>query len=262
MTCQEVRSKKYQTRKSPPFHAGDCKGLTKAGKDGNYVSKADRRGIYKWVKGSGSGSGSGSRKTAKSEKPAKGDSYYIHDNGNQPFRVQISGTTVSVFKAKAMGGDLAWSTYDQQILKVKAAAVYIGECPEDPAIRIHMYSKFDKGNTILLHLGGNRYMFIGGTIYEFTMEDTVDAYYSAIGPNDVPYPVVVGTENVYFMLDKKYVPRSVFVGPMTAGEWADAYTYYYGYKNPKTCVEVENNKKRPTMKGRPMKGVKQIQARA
>ena len=252
MTCQEVRSKKYQTRKSPPFHAGDCKGLTKAGKDGDYVSKADRRGIYKWVKGS--------RKTAKSEKP--GDSYYIHDNGNQPFRVQISGPTVTVFKAKAMGGDLAWATYDEQILKVKAAAVYIGECPEDPAIRIHMYSKFDKGNTILLHLGGNRYMFIGGTIYTFTMEDTVTAYYSAIGPNDVPYPVLVGSENVYFMLDKKYVPRSVFVGPMTEAEWADAYTYYYGYKNPKTCVEVENNKKRPTMKGRPMKGVKQVQARA
>jgi len=256
MTCKEVRSRKYQTRKSPPFHAGDCKGLTKAGKDGDYISKADRRGVYKWVKGSGSGSGS--RKTEKAAKPV-GDSYMIHDNGNQPFKVQLSGPTVTVFKAKPMGGDLAWATYDQQILKVKAAAVYIGECPDDPAMRISLCSKFDKGNSILLHLAGDRYMFIGSTIYEFTMEDTVTAYYSAIGPNDVPYPVLVGSENVYFMLDKKYVPRSVFVGPMTAGEWADAYSYYYGYKNPKTCVAVEN--KRPTMKGRPMKSVKQVQAR-
>jgi len=50
MTCTKVNSKKYQTRKSPPFHAGDCKGSVKKGKDGTYVSKADTQGVYKWVK--------------------------------------------------------------------------------------------------------------------------------------------------------------------------------------------------------------------
>jgi len=50
MTCTKVNSKKYQTRKSPPYHAGDCKGSIKKGKDGTYISKADVRGVYKWVK--------------------------------------------------------------------------------------------------------------------------------------------------------------------------------------------------------------------
>ena len=50
MTCTIVLSKKYQRRPSPPYHAGDCKGTVKKGKDGTYVSKADARGVYKWVK--------------------------------------------------------------------------------------------------------------------------------------------------------------------------------------------------------------------
>jgi hypothetical protein len=33
MGCEEVKSEKYQTRKSPAFHAKDCKDLTKKGKD-------------------------------------------------------------------------------------------------------------------------------------------------------------------------------------------------------------------------------------
>ena len=29
MACVEVKTKKYQTRKGPPYHAKDCKGLVK-----------------------------------------------------------------------------------------------------------------------------------------------------------------------------------------------------------------------------------------
>ena len=50
MSCKEVKNSKYQTRKSPAFHATNCKGLTKKGKNGDYVSKANSRGIYKWIK--------------------------------------------------------------------------------------------------------------------------------------------------------------------------------------------------------------------
>ena len=53
MVCEEVKSDKYQTRKSPAFHAGHCAGQTKKGKDGDYISKEDARGVYKWIKVSG-----------------------------------------------------------------------------------------------------------------------------------------------------------------------------------------------------------------
>ena len=85
MDCKEHTSKKYQTRKSPAFPAQKCKGLTKKEKDGSYVSQADKRGIYRWVK-------------ARSTQKRKGKSYDIHDNGGRPFRVWIDGSTVSIYK--------------------------------------------------------------------------------------------------------------------------------------------------------------------
>ena len=70
MSCKEVTSEKYKTRKSPAFHARDCAGQTKKGKDGDYLSKADSKGIYKWLKISGA-----------TRKVPKGKHYDIHNNG-------------------------------------------------------------------------------------------------------------------------------------------------------------------------------------
>jgi hypothetical protein len=49
-SCIEQKTKKYRSRGSPPYSAMDCKGLTKTGNDGSsYISKPDKRGIYRWV---------------------------------------------------------------------------------------------------------------------------------------------------------------------------------------------------------------------
>ena len=50
MSCIKIKTSKYQTRKGPPYHAKDCKGLVKKGNDKkDYISKPDKKGIYKWV---------------------------------------------------------------------------------------------------------------------------------------------------------------------------------------------------------------------
>ena len=52
--CIEQKTKKYRSRGSPPYSAMDCKDSTKKGNDGaTYVSKPDKRGIYRWVKSVG-----------------------------------------------------------------------------------------------------------------------------------------------------------------------------------------------------------------
>ena len=49
--CVKLETKKYKTRDSPPYSAMDCKGAKLLGNDGKqYISKADKNGIYKWVK--------------------------------------------------------------------------------------------------------------------------------------------------------------------------------------------------------------------
>lgn len=207
MTCTEVKSSKYQTRKSPAFHASDCKGTRKKGKDGDYISKADKKGVYKWIK--------------VPERVRKGKHYDVMDNGRRPFRVIIDGSTVSIYQG-TLKDDIY--DYDKLIRSIKVIKVYLGG------------KKKDLGNSILLHLSGNKYMHIGCEIYEFQMLDSVDSYFSLMGNSDVPYPVLLGTEYVYFMLESEhcYVPRSLFSPSMKKSDWEDAYQRYYGYTNPMT----------------------------
>ena len=220
MSCTEVKSSKYQTRKSPAFHASDCKSLEKKGKDGTYVSQADKRGIYKWVK--------------KGTQKRKGKFYDAVDNGRHPYRVYIDGSTVSIYKDPS---------YDILIKKISVKKVYLGKGKSSAV-----------GNSILLHVSGKKYIYIGHEIYEFQLEDTVDFYFSLIGNSDVPYPVLLGTEYVYFMLDHCYVPRSAFSPSMTKSDWEDAYQRFYGWTNPMTGEKQSVY----TMKGKKMKGFHMI----
>ena len=127
-------------------------------------------------------------------------------------------------------------------------------------------------------------MFVGQVIYEFTMEDDFEAFYSQVGNNDVPYPITLGSKYVYLMLDSDhtYISRDLFKANMTSVEWADAYAYYYGYKDfetgerincfdkyrtnlpkRKACEEKHRAILRKRLKGavKPMKGFKMIQKR-
>jgi hypothetical protein len=45
--------------------------------------------------------------------------------------------------------------------------------------------------------------------------------------NDVPYPVILGTDYVYFMLDQMTVDRLEFPDKMTKLDWDDACQLYY-----------------------------------
>jgi hypothetical protein len=224
--CEEVKSAKYQTRKSPAYHAGDCKDLTKKGKDGNYASKPDARGVYKWVKVNAT------RKVPKGTKV-----YRIHDNGSRPFQVEVSGTTVAIYEGVLPEGEDSYNkiVYTKLLKKLTVKEVYVGKSTCNSAAYIaDACGKWATGNTILLHISANRYMCVGREIYEFTMEDDFEAFYSVVGNNDVPYPIVLGSKYVYLMLDGIHIPRDIFKAPMNATEWADSYAYYYGYKDLET----------------------------
>ena len=59
--CVKLKTKKYRLRGSPPYSATDCPDKTMKGNDGGtYASKADKNGVYKWIK-----------TTAKTAKTAK-----------------------------------------------------------------------------------------------------------------------------------------------------------------------------------------------
>ena len=261
MACKEIKTSKYQTRKSPAFHAKDCKDLTKKGKDGQYISKKDAKGIYKWVKVSGT------RKMSSNEKH-----YDIHDNGGRPFRVIVGddgakGNKVAIYKDINKDWDKPVD-YSKLIKELTVKEVYVGKSTGNAGGADHGpgEANFFKGNSMLLHVSGNRYIHVGTSIYEFEMEDKVDQYFSMVGRNDVPYPVLLGTENVYFMLegDHCYLPRDMLPADLTKAQWEDAYTYFYGWVNPvdgQRRTDAERKKENLEQYAKKMKGYHLIQKR-
>jgi hypothetical protein len=259
MACVEVKTEKYQTRKSPAFHAKDCKGLSKKGKDGVYISKPDTKGIYKWVK---------AINTTK-KATIKGKYYDTHDNGSNPFRVIIDGSKVSIYKDTQTDWNLP-PDYSKLIKTLNVKEVFVGKSTglAEGADHTPAQAKSFLGNSILLHVSGKKYIHIGVEIYEFIMEDEFEDYFSMLGNNDVPYPVVLGKTNVYFMLESEhnYVPRSYFPAVKNKAQWENAYMYYYGSINPETGEKpphdiILRNKLSLEKYAKKMKGFHSIQKR-
>ena len=111
-------------------------------------------------------------------------------------------------------------------------------------------NKFGLGNSILLNLSGNKYVFIGESVYEFETIDPIEKFYSMIGRNDVPYPVAVGPENVYFLIfggQDGYLSKKYFKDFPKKYSWAlDSYNKLWGqypfneesYDETKTVMHV------------------------
>lgn len=94
------------------------------------------------------------------------------------------------------------------------------------------------GNSMLFRVRGNKYIFVGDIIYAFETSDKILKYFSPIEGSDVPYPVAVGTENTYLLLEGEYL-RNKDIPDNIPDE--DLYVYYYENreKNQSKAKEIK-----------------------
>ena len=50
------------------------------------------------------------------------------------------------------------------------------------------------------------YVHVGEKLFSFETNDEIEDYFAEHGHNDVRYPFAYGKENIYFMLDRKFIP--------------------------------------------------------
>jgi hypothetical protein len=197
----------------------------------------------------------------------KGKHYDIHDNFARPFRVYVDGNKVAIYKDVHMEiGEP--EDYSKLIMELRVKDIYVGKSTGHAEGADHLPDKAHMfvGNSLLLHVSANRYVHVGSSIYEFQMDDKVDKYFSMVGRNDVPYPVLLGTDNVYFMLgeDHCYLPRGMLPAKLTKAQWEDAYTYFYGWLDPingRHRTDKERKKYALENHAKKMKGYRLIQKR-
>lgn len=223
MVCIEVKTKKYQTRKGPPYHAKDCKGLVKKGNDKkDYISVSDKHGVYKWISKDKSSHITLKKKGVKT--------YNIIDNGSDSFVADVSSSKVEVFRQKFIydkESDKEFYERDKKVIDTPYKKIFIGDndLPSLKKEKAVAPKGMYPGNSILICVGVGKYIFIGYEIYSFETIDKeeIKEYYSPVGNSVVPYPYAIGKNYTYFMLDKVYVPNEL----LDLKE--DAYPQFYGF---------------------------------
>lgn len=179
--------------------------------------------------------------------------YKIHDNGGRPFLVYMNKKNVSIYTNPDKKYYVLWDdnakewTYIDHIASYKPLKIWVGKSPETSVTKFSGgYGKEFDGNSILLKIKKDKYVYIGSEIYEFSTTEDINEYISPVGNNDVPYPVAIGKENIYFMLDRVYVPIKKFntdnVSLKTIKK--EAYMYFYGHSGEEALNNYSKNMKK------------------
>lgn len=250
--CIKDPKSTYKGSEPSPKGLGYCAhaekvGTKMKGKDGNiWIIKSIGTNIKRWVKIS-------NKSDKVKQVQRKGKKYYIHDNGGRPFEVIINSKK-EVFVYKRSQKDVKNNDYeaydklpyDVFIVKFKPKKIHIGKYD----------GTFGLGNSILLDMGKNKYVCITESIFEFTLEngDEFVKYFSMIGNSDVPYPVLLGKNYFYSMVEKTRGSRSYFPEDYKINDYLDGHTFYFGTWTKKGWkTEVKDIKK--------LKGLKIIEER-
>lgn len=148
--------------------------------------------------------------------------YLIHDNGDRPYKVVISGNYVEIFdklKNNSYKGNPFYECYTKKI--------FIGKSPIcETTLFSGAYGDDFDGNTILILNESGEYIFIGQEIFSFFTYGTIKEYVSHVGNSDVPYVYAIDIyENIY-LLSEDVILR--YARQATPIDYYDTpYKYYY-----------------------------------
>ena len=201
--CVKLDTKKYKTRDSPPYSAMDCKDEKLLGNDGQqYISKADKNGIYKWVKIAG-----------KSESTFKIYSYY-DGLGHKQYIYKVYPSENKVIQEilkdvqdenDIIYGQITKKDYEKIINNIKIQKT-----------KVYNYDKiyFSKNlgsfrHTFAIVIGkGNKYVNLMVN-QKYHIEEPIKTVLFDIDGNWVPYSAIITKSGVYLITKKnKKIPEN------------------------------------------------------
>jgi hypothetical protein len=142
--------------------------------------------------------------------------YLTHDNGSRPFKVIISSNKIEIYKQSDADIYADNNKYTDLIMRIlECERIFIGDDPICCSERAkeHLPDEFYLGNSILIHIKNNSYVYVGDNISQFESFDYIVEYWSPIGNNDVPYPYAIGETFTYLMLESKYIENNLIWDP-------------------------------------------------
>ena len=177
----------------------------------------------------------------KENKKNKSKTYYTHDNGGRPFKVVVEDKKVYVYKYKKYDETTNSFLYSEKSIKYqkqdyfKYKKIFIGKSPKNKkTIFSNGYGAKFTGNSILLQITNNKYVFIGDKIFSFTSKSEIEKFVSPVGNNDVPYPYAVDVDGRYYLMIEDIIIDKI---TNIKKYYNDPYEFYY--KN-NTLLNIQN----------------------
>lgn len=181
--------------------------------------------------------------------------YFIHDNGGFPFKVVIYGNGLDIFTySGTLNGEFDDDDDDKNYNTLVKSYRNLTEIFIPKGIDEEGELSPDlEGNNILAHISEHKYVMIGSCIYEFeTKNEKILEFHSQVGNNDVPYPLAVGENNVYFLIGcggEGYLPKKYFRRFPLKYRWeVDGYSVLWGhYSFKKNGTKTKKTKTIPNI---------------
>lgn len=150
--------------------------------------------------------------------------YYTLYGTQKPFLVAIKNKLVKVY---AINQDIYYPPnqekcsyhYNDLVGEYYPDRIFIGKSPKtNSTIGTDSYGSKYNGNSILLKIKNNKYIFIGYDIYQFDTEDEITYFISPILRDRMivsifgnhPCPFAIGKNNVYDMNFQRFIPLKYF----------------------------------------------------
>ena len=224
--CLKNSKSSYKGNEPSPKGLGYCAhceeiGTMRIGLDGNYwIINKNKKNIKKWILYLRILKKNNIFYKKIKAKYASYKTYFTHFNGNKPYLVYIKNKNVAIYnvpentmqnKSMYNQNNCKWM-YINLVKKYKVKNVFIGKSPViSMTYSSSGYGKYFDGNTILLELKNNNYIYIERNIQKIKINDKIKKYYSFVGNNDVSYPMAIGEKNIYFFnYPRGYLPLTEF----------------------------------------------------
>lgn len=151
--------------------------------------------------------------------------YYTHDNGGKPFKVDILKKDVTV------SSRINLDTY-KKFVTYKPKKIFIGkDCPHPNDNNQENKHHQNDGNSILLYINNNIYIFIGDHICVFKSFEEIIEYKSPMNGSDVAYPYAIDKGGyVYLFIEDAIMSMNDELEEYLANN-NNAYNYYYNHYN-------------------------------
>ena len=97
----------------------------------------------------------------------------------------------------------------------------------------------NKDGIFLFEIENKKYVHVGENAFSFETNDEIKDFFSERGNNDVKYSFAYGKENIYFMLEPKYIPIQEYGNSTVKNEYKFLYKKDCELKGDNITVENE-----------------------